>query len=461
MNMNPSHAAEAPERGSEFAGRRVLVVDDEPDIIRTITRGLHQRGFEVTGVLSAGAALALMEDGPPDACVLDRFLGDADGIELLAQLRAIDPTMTIVIVSGQIEVADTVRALRGGAEDVLAKPFDMALLDAALTRGLVRTELQRSRRLLDSQVTDPYGVLDPSPVMQRTIRMLQQAAARDIPILFSGEPGSGKRAFAEVAHQLSPRCTQPFTSVALGANNDEESARAIGQALATLQAAAGVARPTGSLLITDVRHLGPSTTRMLECVLDPRLAAEQNRSPVDVRCFATTSVEPRQLLEQAGTSASVLQRLSLITIAVPSLNERGAAAIELLARRMLARMHLESDGGPTALSGRAVQWLSSLTWPGNVPQLRRVLQDGFIRAIGSDQVDVNHLEAALSLEGLIAAERSGATSSWTLAAMERRHIGAVLKMTGGNLTRAAAILEISRTTLYKKVADYSLSAEVS
>lgn len=439
----------------------MLVVDDEPDIIRTITYGLHQRGFEVTGVLSASAALALMADGPPDACVLDRFLGDADGIELLQQLRAIDPTMTIVMVSGQIDVADTVRAIRGGAEDVLAKPFDMTLLDAAITRGLVRTELQRSRRLLDSQVTDPYGVLDPSPVMQRTIRMLQQAAARDIPILFSGEPGSGKRALAEVAHQLSPRCTQPFTSVALGANSDEDSARAIEQALVTLQEAAGVARPTGSLLITDVRHIGPATTRMLEGVLDPRLAAERNRSPIDVRCFATTSVEPRKLAEQVGAGASVLQRLSLITIAVPSLNERGEAAIELLARRMLTRMHLEFDGGPTALTHRAVQWLSNLTWPQNVPQLRRVLRDGFIQAVGSDRLDVNHLEAALSQEGLLAAERSATSSTWTLAAMERRHIGAVLKMTGGNLTRAASILEISRTTLYKKVADYNLSAELS
>lgn len=443
-----------------LAGRRVLVVDDDPMIIRVITRGLSDRGYEVTHALTGAEAITRMSTHPPDACVLDRFLGDVDGIALLGQLREIDPTLTVVMVSGAIDVADTVRALRGGAEDVMAKPFDLSLLDAALSRGLVRTELQRSRRLLDSQVTDPYGVLDPSPVMQRTIRTLQQAAARDIAILFSGEPGSGKRALAEVAHQLSARASQPFISVTLGGNTDQLCARNISSALATLQEASGLSRPTGSLLLTDVRRLGPATTRVLEQVLDPRLAAERNSAPVDVRFFATTSLDTRQLLSQGGVGAAILQRLSLITVSVPSLHERGEEAIEALARRILYRMKLESDDGPTALTTRALNWLASLAWPGNVPQLRRVMRDGFIQAIGAEQLDIQHLEPALSQEGLITADGATSSPSWTLAAMERRHIGTVLKMTGGNLTRAASILDISRTTLYKKVADYNLSAEV-
>lgn len=459
--MTPFRLTRGARELPELAGRRVLVVDDDPTIIRVLTRGLHDRGYDVTDALSGAAALASLAEYPPDACVLDRFLGDVDGIALLAQLRELDPTLTVVMMSGSIDVADTVRALRGGAEDVLAKPFDLSLLDAALSRGLVRTELQRSRRLLDSQVTDPYGVLDPSPVMQRTMRTLQQAATRDIPIMFTGEPGSGKRALAEVAHQLSTRSSQPFLSITLGANTDQANARTIANALTTLQEASGLSRPTGSLLLADIRQLGPLTTRALEAVLDPRLAAERNSAPVDVRFFATTSLDARHLLSQGGAGASVLQRLALITIAVPSLNERGEEAIQGLARRILYRLKLESDHGPASLTSRALQWLSTLVWPGNVPQLRRVIQDGFLQAIGSDHLDVQHLEAALSHEGLITAEGSTSSPLWTLAAMEKRHIGAVLKMTGGNLTRAASILDISRTTLYKKVADYNLSAEIS
>lgn len=459
--MTPFRLPQSDRELPELSGRRVLVVDDDANIIKVVSRGLHSRGYEVTTAQSREEALDRMAEGSQDACVLDRFLGASDGIALLSELRAIDPTLTVVMISGAIDVADTVRAIRDGAEDVIAKPFDIAHLDAALMRGLVRTELQRSRRLLDSQVTDPFGVLDPSPVMQRTIRTLQQAAARDIPIMFNGQPGTGKRALAEIAHQLSSRSAQPFVCVTLGANGDQACARSIAQALTTLQEAGGVARPTGCLLLADVRQLGAATTAALEVVLDPRLAAERNCAPVDVRCLATSSIDPRHLISQGGIGANVLQRLSLISIAVPSLTERGEAAIALLARRILYRMKLESDQGPISLTMPALQWLGSLAWPGNVPQLRRVIQEGFIRAIGVEQLDVHHLEAALSHEGLITADGAATSPSWTLAAMERRHIGAVLKMTGGNLTRAASILEISRTTLYKKVSDYNLSAEDS
>lgn len=421
-----------------------------------MSRQLTERGFEVTAATSGAEALARAADAPFDAIVLDHSLGDANGVGLLEPLRALDPAITIVMVSGTIDVIETVRALRGGAEDVIPKPVNIPLLEAALERGMSRTELLRSRRLLDAQVTDPYGVLDASPAMQRTIRLVQQSAARAVPLLFYGEPGTGKRALAELAHQLSPHAAQPFVSVALGAVDDTAMARAIDHALAQLREASVERRMAGTVFFDDLRTLGPLAQERIRPLLDPRIAETIGMPPLDIRVMSGTTLDPHRLMEEAGVAAPLLQRLTLIPIAVPALHERGADVVAAMAQRVLSRLRLESGEGPAVLTDRARDWLASLHWPGNVPQLRRVLESAFVLAVGAPAVDSTHLEAPLAALGLHAGATGLTATDWTLDAMERRHIRTVLAMTGNHRSRAAQLLGITRTTLYKKIAEYEL-----
>lgn len=444
---------------SALTERRVLVVDDDPAILRMLTRSLRNGGFQVREADGGATALALLELESIDVCVTDHKLGDTDGVSLLESLRAIDPTISVIVVSGYIDVAETVRALRAGAEDVLLKPLDLSLLETAIERGLARTELHRSRRLLDSQVTDSYGILDESPAMQRAVRILQHAAVRDVPIMFIGEPGTGKRALAELAHQLSPRATQPFVAVELRALDDDAAAAAIAGGLRRLRDASPHRLAAGTLFLDDLQGVGPLVSHLLAGILDPRAGVTQGVDPIAVRFLAGSCLDARQLSEPAGSGAGIIQRLSLVTIQVPTLHERGADSIAALASRIVSRLRLESDGGPSILTEGAKRWLAGVSWPRNVPQLRRVLEEAFERARGDTTIDVSHLVSSLMEHGLHVDGGSTPPGEWTLAAMERRHIRAVLDMTGHHLTRAAQTLGISRTTLYKKIAEYGLEGD--
>jgi DNA-binding NtrC family response regulator len=434
----------------------VLIVEDDVNVMHVLTRHLERRGFVVTGAQSGAEARSCVESAEFDAVILDYSLGDIRGVDLLAEIRALDPTITAVIVSGAIDVPETVRALRSGAEDVQVKPVEFALLEASLERGLARTELQRSGRLLDAQVQDPYGVLDDSPAMQRTIRLVTQSAPGQVPLLFIGEAGTGRRALAELAHRLSARATRPFITVALGGADDGACRLAIEHALTLLREAGGESRAMGTLLLDDVRRIGPDTATRLLALLDARFAAAHGYEPTDVRLMSVAQRDPRQLLDGAGDAANVLHRLSLITIAVPALRERGSAAVLTLAQRILARLRIEAGEGPASFTASAKAWLGSVAWPHNVPQLRRVLEDAFVEAMGHTSIDDVHLAPPLTAAGLHAAAPATDANEWSLAAAERRHIRTVLSMTGDHRTRAAQLLGITRTTLYKKLAEYEL-----
>lgn len=433
-------------------GRRLLVVDDEPALLRYTRLQLESRGFTVSTAASGADAIRLAAGDAFDGIVLDHQLGDTDSLAVLEALNARDRGITVVILSGTIDVLETVRAIRAGAEDVQIKPANLDHLVAALERGLARTALARSRALLATQVLDPYGVLDESPAMQRVRQLVQASAGNDLPLLLRGEPGTGKRALAEMAHQLSPRAGEPLVCVTIPDGPDATQLRALQSALAHFPTVNGRTQLRGTLLLADVASLAPAVQAALLGLVDPRQAERQGQPPSDLRVITTTSVTELHPFGTGAGSASLWQRLSTIPIAVPALAERGPQAIMALATRHLQRLRLDGGDGPSRFTTPAAEWLGSLPWPGNVPQLRHVVDEAFLRAWSDAQVDVSHLEPVLLEAGLHAgSERQEA--DWSLRTLERRHIRTVLAMTGDNRTRAAKLLGITRATLYNKLAE--------
>ena len=427
--------------------RRLLLVDDDPAVLMLLTRQLRQRHFEVLACATAAEALNAAADQQFDCAVLDYSLPETNGVALMQWLRAIDPTITMVLLSGTIDVPRTVNAIRSGAEDVQTKPHSIELLTAALERGLGRTHLARSRKLLASQFSDPYGVLDASPVMQRVLHRIQHAARLELPILLIGEPGTGKRAIAEMIHELSAQADNGFAAIRMRDRAPSEIDQAIEEFLVSERPSAGTG--LGTLFLDDCDIINSHTQQTL-------LHAFNTNAPF--RLIVSTQ---RDLLEdtRAGLLLPELhQRIASLPVSVPSLRERGADAISNLALRILRRLRIENGEGPESFTQSATDWITSLHWPANVPQLRDVITESFARASAEQMLDTHHLAPSLASRDI----QAGATEdddSWSLSATERRQILTVVGMTGNNRSHAARLLGITRTTLYKKLREYGIEAD--
>jgi DNA-binding NtrC family response regulator len=443
-------ASQDTSSAGSTSARRLLVVDDDAAMLRVLALQLARRDFVVDTASDAASCQAALEAQTFDAVLLDYSLAGATGLDLLESIRAADPSLTVVMLSGTIEVPEAVRAIRAGAEDVQLKPPDMDLLQAAIERGLQRTALLRSGRLMAAQVVDPYGVFDESPLMGRVLRQLQHAAARSMPILLVGEPGTGKRALAEIVHQLSAAHHLPMVSIAVHGRDPQVVEQALAAAIQRHGSSGG------TIYLDSVATLTPRAQQLLFELLGER-ARLSGAMPSRLRVVVSTHFDLAEAVRAGALSASLYQRLAVLPIAVPSLRERGAGAIEWLAARTLQRLRLDVGEGPERMSAAAIDWLCSLPWPGNAPQLRAVIEESFTRAIGDEVLDTPHLTPSLAARGLHAgASTERDASDWSLREAERRHIAAVLAMTDGHRTQAAKLLGITRTTLYKKMAEFGL-----
>ncbi|MFI5312312.1 MAG: sigma 54-interacting transcriptional regulator [Gemmatimonadales bacterium] len=288
--------------------------------------------------------------------------------------------------------------------------------------------------------------------MRRVTRLLEHLSQSSTPVLVVGEAGTGKGVVAEMLHQLSPRAGRAFVRVScdtrdgddaysalMGKGNREEGISGRG----LLAAAAG-----GSLFLDNVGGLTP---RMQDLLLDVLRDATLN-----VRVIAATARDLAQEMRAGTLRAELYQRLALLPLAVPSLRNRGEEAIRVLAFRMLQGQRLSLGRGPLRMSEEAGALLSSLAWPGNVPQLRSVIEESFIVALDDEVLEPSHLRDALERTGLEPAAGTAGLDEDSLEYVERRHIARILARTGGHRTEAAKLLGITRTTLYKKMREFGL-----
>lgn len=436
---------------------RILIVDDDAQLLRVLSRQLIERGFGVSTASTLHEAIAACEARIVDAIVLDHSLAETTSAQALPALRTVDASITIVVLSGSITVAETAHAIRQGAEDVQSKPPELDLLQVALERGLQRTALLRARALMASQVVDPFGIFDHAPTLQRAIRQIEQVAPRDLPLLLVGERGTGKRALAELAHQLSKVSDQPFLTIAMQGRSEEQLNGVLEQLVRSRWADGQAAPVRGTVYFDDVGVLTSRQQLLLLELVDPDTRSSQGVRPMGPRVIASTQRHLADEVRAGRFHAGLHQRLAVVPIAVPALRERGAPAIRALAERTRHRLRVEVGEGPESFSPDALDWICSLPWPDNIPQLCDVVEESFARAVGSHEISAADLTPALVARGLHAGREDSASNDWSLRNAEKRHITAVLSMASGHRTQAAKLLGITRTTLYKKMAEYGLA----
>lgn len=438
----------------------ILVVDDQGSIRVALADFLQAHGHTVVTASGVAEARATFRAQMPDAAVLDYDLGDGDALQLLGEMRALDPSCAIVILTGQGSIDLAVRAMREGADHFLTKPVELPALHAILARLL---ELRRERRTHEAAHTRQGTGVDPFLGDHPAIRRLGDQARRvletDQPVLILGETGSGKGVLARWLHERGPRAAEPMVDLnCAGLSRELVEAELFGHTKGAFTGAVAAKRGLfevahrGTVFLDEIGDLDapvqPKLLKVLEERRFRRIGDVEDRS-VDVRLLAATSLDLGQMVRDGKFRSDLYFRVSTLVLSVPALRDR-KEDLPRLAQEILARMESRGRRRQVTLHPEALASLQAYRWPGNIRELRNVLERAVLL---SDRAELRREDLHFDPAGVTSTPASDAPTPelTTLAGMERAMIERAMEVTGGKVAEAAQRLGIPRSTLYQKL----------
>ena len=419
-----------------MADGRILVVDDDPKLLAAVKRFLENRGFEVLAGTCCRQAEEIYSGSKPDAVVTDYSLPDGNALEILPRLHAVDASIPIIIMTGHASIELAVQAVKLGAEHFLTKPVDLATLAVMLERSL---ENQRNRRkqALDHSRRSRDGI-NPFLGTSAPIRQLEEMAIRvasaDSPILIQGETGTGKGVLARWIHEHSGRAKESFVDLNCGGLTrdfleTELFGHEKGAFTGAVQTKAGLLEIAhkGTLFLDEIGDVDlqvqPKILKVLEEEQFRRLGDVRDRR-VDIRLVAATHQNLGLLMREKRFRSDLFFRISTIPLVVPPLRER-AEDIAMLATHLLGRLSAELGCGGVEITPGAMRRLQSYSWPGNIREMRNVLERTVLltgnRVISEKNLHFDETELPESKPDHLGE---------TLEEIERNHISQVLLSDG-------------------------------
>ncbi|MDU9408779.1 sigma-54-dependent response regulator transcription factor AlgB [Pseudomonas sp. zfem001] len=447
---------------AEQTSGRILLVDDEAAILRTFRYCLEDEGYDVAGASSATQAEALLQRQVFDLCFLDLRLGEDSGLDLLAQMRIQAPWMRVVIVTAHSAVDTAVDAIQAGAADYLVKPCTPDQLRLAAAKQLEVRTLAARLEALEGEVRKAKDGLDShSPAMMAVLETARQVATTDANILILGESGTGKGELSRAIHGWSRRAKRTCVTIncpSLTAElmESELFGHARGSFTGASESTQGrVSQADGGTLFLDEigdfpLALQPKLLRFIQDKEYERVGDPVTRR-ADVRIVAATNLDLDEMVREGRFREDLLYRLNVITLKLPPLRERHEDVMDL-AERFLARFVSDYGRPACGFSPEAAAALQSYRWPGNIRELRNVIERASI-ICQNEAVEVAHLGLGGSGEAPSNTVRVGAAMS--LEELEKAHIAAVLA-SSSTLDMAAKTLGIDTSTLYRKRKQYNL-----
>ena len=447
----------------------LLLVDDDASVLRAIGDYFERLGYEVLREPTGDAGVETFLRFRPDVVILDLNLPDASGLDVLERLRRENGAVILLTGAGDIKTA--VRAMQLGAENFLTKPVDMNHLAAATARVTEKVRLSRQNALLRSRDHEGEGLtsLGVSPAMREMARQVELLAASErSTVLLQGESGTGKGWVARVIHHLSPRGQGPFVEVNCGGLSatfldSEMFGHEKGAYTDAKERKLGLFElaDRGSILLDEIGELAPELQPKLLKVLETkkfRRLGGTRELTVDVRLVAATNRDLVTEVEAGRFREDLYYRLNVMPLTMPPVRERSREDRLSLLTRLLGDLKPQLPGCPAECSSEAIDRLVAAPWPGNVREMRNVLERAMILARGQVVIGVEHLPADLRPRG---GKGDGAGDKrhqpQSLADVERQQIERTLRHHDGNRTRAALELGISRATLINKIKLYSLN----
>jgi DNA-binding NtrC family response regulator len=436
---------------------RILLVDDDRAFRVTTGALLENEGHSVAGADGAEEAVRALDSARFDLMLLDLRMPGLDGITLLEVLRSRGLGIPILMISGFGTVDAAVQALQSGADDFLTKPIEPEVLIARVHQLLAR------RPAPDGGSEDPPdGLVGRSPAMREVYRAIRQVAPTEATVLIAGETGTGKELVARAIHQLSPRSARPFVAVncaalAEGVLESELFGHVRGAFTGAVADRIGLFRSAegGTLFLDEIGDVSPAVQRRLLRVLQEREIIPVGSSTprhVDVRIIAATHRDLSAEVKAGRFRDDLLYRVDVFRIPLPPLRER-PGDVPLLVQHFLGAVGRARGNGAPTCSPLALRMLEAYDWPGNVRELVSALESALIRA-GDRAVEPIHLRE----EVRAAVGSGGRFTSQDTPEQEARRIRAALEQSDGVRSRAASLLGMGRTTLWRKMRQYGIES---
>lgn len=445
---------------------KILVVDDEVQIRTLLSRMLELEGYEVCQAGDCRTALKQLEFQSPDVVLCDVFLPDGNGVDLVSSVKKTAPNVEIILLTAHGNIPDGVQAIKNGAFDYITKGDDNNKIIPLVSRAVEKARMNVRLEKLEKKVGHTYSfdsVLGDSKALKDAVSLAQKVSGTDVPVLLTGETGTGKEVFAQAIHYNSKRAKQNFVAVNCSSFSKEllESemfGHKAGSFTGALKDKKGLFEEAdnGTIFLDEIGEMAFELQAKLLRILETGeyiKIGDTKPTRVNVRVVAATNRNLPEEITAGRFREDLFYRLSVFQIHLPPLRER-AGDVRILAKAFVKDFSVRLARPVTEITPAFLETLEQQPWKGNIRELRNVIERSLI-VCESERLDVADLPLDIQNTHY---EQSDETTpgSFELSAMERRHIARVLEYTKGNKTEAARLLKIGLTTLYRKIEEYGI-----
>jgi len=444
----------------------ILIIDDEPIIRKLLARMMELEGYEVFQAADRASGLKLLTAKTPQLVLCDVFLPDGNGVEMVKEIKELQPETEIILLTAHGNIPDGVQAIKNGAFDYITKGDDNNKIIPIISRAMEK---------INSRPAQPSGstvvpvresafdtVLGHSRGLQQVIQLARKVAVTDVPVLLTGETGTGKEVFAQAIHNGSARAKQPFVAINCSAFSKELLESEIfghkaGAFTGALKDKKGLFEEAnhGTIFLDEIGEMAYGLQAKLLRVLETGeyiKVGDTKPTKIDVRIVSATNRNLKEEIANSNFREDLYFRLSVFHLHLPSLRERREDIPELAAaflKFFAAKMGKQVKG----FAADCQAWMQSYAWPGNVRELRNVIERALI--ICDDYITLDDMPLDFRSSTLSGSAADG--DDFELAEAEHRHIQRVLQYTKGNKAEAARLLKIGLTTLYRKIEEYGIN----
>lgn len=444
----------------------ILIIDDEPIIRKLLARMMELEGYEVFQAADRASGLKLLTAKTPQLVLCDVFLPDGNGVEMVKEIKELQPETEVILLTAHGNIPDGVQAIKNGAFDYITKGDDNNKIIPIISRAMEK---------INSRPVQPSGstvvpvresafdtVLGHSRGLQQVIQLARKVAVTDVPVLLTGETGTGKEVFAQAIHNGSARAKQPFVAINCSAFSKELLESEIfghkaGAFTGALKDKKGLFEEAnhGTIFLDEIGEMAYGLQAKLLCVLETGeyiKVGDTKPTKIDVRIVSATNRNLKEEIANSNFREDLYFRLSVFHLHLPPLRERREDIPELAAaflKFFAAKMGKQVKG----FAADCQAWMQSYAWPGNVRELRNVIERALI--ICDDYITLDDMPLDFRSSTLSGSAADG--DDFELAEAEHRHIQRVLQYTKGNKAEAARLLKIGLTTLYRKIEEYGIN----
>lgn len=443
---------------------KILIVDDEDQIRKLLARMLELEGYEVCQAGDCKSAIRQLEVQLPDVALCDVFLPDGNGVDLVLNIKKMSPNTEVILLTAHGNIPDGVQAIKNGAFDYITKGDDNNKIIPLISRAVEKARMNVRLEKLEQKVGQTYSfdsVLGESKVLKEAVLLAQKVAATDVPVLLTGETGTGKEVFAQAIHYNSRRAKQNFVAVNCSSFSKEllESemfGHKAGAFTGALKDKKGLFEEAnnGTIFLDEIGEMAFELQAKLLRILETGeyiKIGDTKTTRVNVRVIAATNRNLQEEIKAGHFREDLFYRLSVFQIHLPPLRER-VGDIRILAQAFAKKFAEQLSYSSIEMTPDFLAALEQQSWKGNIRELRNVIERSLIVCEGG-RLDVCDLPLEIQNSHYECSDNIG---SLELSAMERRHIARVLEYAKGNKTEAARLLKIGLTTLYRKIEEYKI-----